>query len=282
MIGGKDSGADALIAAAGGRDMGTALGIEELQAAHARSRSLAGQPDVILVLSAGPAVGRRCRGLLRIPGWRRLRPARTERVVVTTTSYCWGSGRARGWRCGSCSRPSPGGPEPLARRWVGCGRARRPQRSRGDRRWRSSAGLFFGASRASCCWKGSGSVRFGRATRGDRDRDPPSRVDLGSTAARGRRDPLVDPVSARAARRAGRRRARISGAALQGLFRNPLADPGLIGVSSGASVGAVAAIVFGARRGVPRGLAALRVRLRRPAALGVWARARRGAHRRRR
>ena len=36
-----------------------------------------------------------------------------------------------------------------------------------------------------------------------------------------------------------------SGAALQGLFRNPLADPGLIGVSSGAALGAVAMIVLG-------------------------------------
>ena len=30
----------------------------------------------------------------------------------------------------------------------------------------------------------------------------------------------------------------ISGASLQGLFRNPLADPGLIGVSAGAALGA--------------------------------------------
>ncbi|XP_040582638.1 uncharacterized ABC transporter permease protein YvrB-like [Lepeophtheirus salmonis] len=36
----------------------------------------------------------------------------------------------------------------------------------------------------------------------------------------------------------------ISGASLQGICRNPLADPGLIGVSSGAAVGAVLAIVF--------------------------------------
>lgn len=34
------------------------------------------------------------------------------------------------------------------------------------------------------------------------------------------------------------------GAVMQGLFRNPLADPGIIGVSSGAAVGAVIAIVF--------------------------------------
>lgn len=37
-----------------------------------------------------------------------------------------------------------------------------------------------------------------------------------------------------------------SGALLQGLFRNPLADPGIIGVSAGASFGAVCAIVLGA------------------------------------
>ncbi|MBK0331852.1 iron ABC transporter permease [Brachybacterium sp. MASK1Z-5] len=36
----------------------------------------------------------------------------------------------------------------------------------------------------------------------------------------------------------------VSGAALQSLFRNPLADPGIIGVSGGASTGAVAAIVL--------------------------------------
>jgi iron complex transport system permease protein len=37
----------------------------------------------------------------------------------------------------------------------------------------------------------------------------------------------------------------VSGAVMQGLFRNPLADPGLIGVSAGASLGAVAVIVLG-------------------------------------
>ncbi len=37
----------------------------------------------------------------------------------------------------------------------------------------------------------------------------------------------------------------VSGAVMQGLFRNPLADPGLIGVSAGAGLGAVAVIVLG-------------------------------------
>ena len=37
----------------------------------------------------------------------------------------------------------------------------------------------------------------------------------------------------------------VSGASLQGLFRNPLADPGLIGVSAGAALGASIVIVLG-------------------------------------
>lgn len=42
-----------------------------------------------------------------------------------------------------------------------------------------------------------------------------------------------------------------AGAVLQGLFRNPLADPGLIGVSSGAALGAVSMIVFGSALDLP-------------------------------
>lgn len=38
----------------------------------------------------------------------------------------------------------------------------------------------------------------------------------------------------------------LAGAMMQGLFRNPLADPGLIGVSSGAALAAVATIALGA------------------------------------
>ena len=37
----------------------------------------------------------------------------------------------------------------------------------------------------------------------------------------------------------------LSGAALQGYFRNPLADPGVVGVSASAGLGAVAALYFG-------------------------------------
>jgi iron complex transport system permease protein len=37
----------------------------------------------------------------------------------------------------------------------------------------------------------------------------------------------------------------VAGAVMQGLFRNPLADPGLVGVSAGAGLGAVVTIVLG-------------------------------------
>jgi len=37
----------------------------------------------------------------------------------------------------------------------------------------------------------------------------------------------------------------MAGAALQGLLRNPLADPGVIGISSSAGLGAVIAIYYG-------------------------------------
>ncbi len=38
----------------------------------------------------------------------------------------------------------------------------------------------------------------------------------------------------------------IAGTAMQGLFRNPLAEPGILGVSAGASLGALVSIAFGA------------------------------------
>lgn len=47
----------------------------------------------------------------------------------------------------------------------------------------------------------------------------------------------------------------VSGAVMQGLFRNPLADPGLVGVSAGAGLGAITAIVMGAH--LPVAIAAL-------------------------
>ena len=47
----------------------------------------------------------------------------------------------------------------------------------------------------------------------------------------------------------------VSGVLLQGLFRNPLADPGIVGVGAGAGLGAVLAIVAGGL--LPAGIAAM-------------------------
>jgi iron complex transport system permease protein len=47
----------------------------------------------------------------------------------------------------------------------------------------------------------------------------------------------------------------LSGAVMQALFRNPLAEPTLIGISSGASLGAVAALLFGFGSALATGLA---------------------------
>src|SRR6056297_3586571 len=46
----------------------------------------------------------------------------------------------------------------------------------------------------------------------------------------------------------------LSGAAMQGYRRNPLAEPGLLGISGSAALGAVIAIQTGLGAGVPLGL----------------------------
>jgi len=48
----------------------------------------------------------------------------------------------------------------------------------------------------------------------------------------------------------------VAGATMQALFRNPMADPGIIGVSSGAATGAVVAIAFGLSTTLPWSLPA--------------------------
>lgn len=59
----------------------------------------------------------------------------------------------------------------------------------------------------------------------------------------------------------------VSGAVLQGLFRNPLADPGIVGVSAGASLGAVSVIVLGGMLPISLGLWTLPI----AAFAGAWA-----------
>jgi iron complex transport system substrate-binding protein len=80
MIGGKGSGADAMIAAAGGTDVGTTLGITSFKTLTAEALVQA-QPDVILVLTAGLDSVGGVDGLLRIPGIAQTPAGKNRRVV---------------------------------------------------------------------------------------------------------------------------------------------------------------------------------------------------------
>lgn len=80
MIGGRDSGGDALIAAAGGRDMGTALGIEGFKTLTPEAL-VSGQPDVILVLTAGLQSVGGIDGMLRIPGVAQTPAGKNRRII---------------------------------------------------------------------------------------------------------------------------------------------------------------------------------------------------------
>jgi iron complex transport system permease protein len=62
----------------------------------------------------------------------------------------------------------------------------------------------------------------------------------------------------------------VSGALMQGLFRNPLADPGLVGVGAGAGLGAVLAIVLGGLLPVAIGTAIGQYLVPLAAFLGGW------------
>lgn len=68
----------------------------------------------------------------------------------------------------------------------------------------------------------------------------------------------------------------VSGAVMQGVFANPLAEPSIIGVSSGASVGATVAIVFGLTTVTPWALPATAFIGALVATVTVWAFARSG------
>ena len=65
------------------------------------------------------------------------------------------------------------------------------------------------------------------------------------------RDHMERPLAPGADRRPGRLCAAASGAAMQGLFRNPLAEPGIVGRVGGRSMGAVIAIFLGLQQAHP-------------------------------
>ncbi|MFI1916482.1 hemin ABC transporter substrate-binding protein [Nocardia sp. NPDC020380] len=81
MIAGKGSGADALIAAIGGVDAGTASGINEPFVPITSEALIAAAPDVILVMTDGLASVGGVDGLTKIPGIAQTPAGKNKRVV---------------------------------------------------------------------------------------------------------------------------------------------------------------------------------------------------------
>ena len=250
MIGGKGSGADAMIAAAGGRST-PAPRSGSRASSRSRAESLvAGQPDVILVLTAGLQSVGGVDGLLRIPGVAQTPagqepagpPLRRPAPARARAAHRHGAAAADPWPASGCpvaelptvaaggARAGRGAPA-----WIG-GWPRRPTLLAG------LAALLVGCR---CC-SASGSGRSGSRPV---DASRSSCGHLGHRRRRRRRPAARRHPLGRSGCRASCSASSsaaalaVAGAALQGVFRNPLADPGLIGVASGASVGAVAAIV---------------------------------------
>ena len=81
QIGGVGSGADAMIEAAGGVDVGTSIGIQGFKQLTAESL-VAAQPDVLLLLSAGLQSVGGVDGLLRLPGVAQTPAGRNRKVIA--------------------------------------------------------------------------------------------------------------------------------------------------------------------------------------------------------
>jgi iron complex transport system substrate-binding protein len=80
MMGGKGSGADAMIAAAGGRDVGVEAGIDGFKPFSAEAL-IAERPDVLLLLTAGLQSVGGVDGLLRLPGVAQTPAGQARRIV---------------------------------------------------------------------------------------------------------------------------------------------------------------------------------------------------------
>lgn len=81
QIGGVGSGADAMIEAAGGVDVGKSIGIQGFKQLTAESL-VAAQPDVLLLLSAGLQSVGGVDGLLRLPGVAQTPAGRNRKVIA--------------------------------------------------------------------------------------------------------------------------------------------------------------------------------------------------------
>ena len=95
LVFGRGSGIDAVIEAAGGTDLGTAMGVDE-NAELSTESVVEAAPDVLLVTTTGLESVGGVDGLLAIPGIDQTPAARDRRVVAFEDQYLYGLGPRTG------------------------------------------------------------------------------------------------------------------------------------------------------------------------------------------
>ncbi|CAM5474337.1 Vitamin B12 import system permease protein BtuC [Streptomyces cyaneofuscatus] len=258
LLGGAESGASSLLEAAGAVDAGKASGLNNYFTAITSEALAKAAPDAILLMSKGLDSVGGMDGLVKIPGIAetpagmdcRVRSDRRRRAADLRPAHRPGARRDRRAaapegrqgpvttsyeeRTGSCS----------PRRTPPCGRSesRRPQVPAQQSVRAHRRRLLSRCSPGVC--SPPRSVRTPSPSGRPQLAPAPDRAG-GQPLDRGRESVLERPAPPRRPRAPRRRLAGCAGALMQGVFGNPLAEPGVIGISAGAAVGAVASIALG-------------------------------------
>ena len=242
---GEGSGAESLIEAIGGYDVADEIGWHGMKPLTDEGL-VAAQPDVVLMMTDGLESVGGVDGLLeRLPALAETPAGQHRRFVDMDDAQILGFGadHRQVLNALAVATYAPDGvsdrvtatvvdrQRPVIRRGRRSDRpARRAERRAARRRW--CRGRARPARRTA--------VRGARlAAAQDRARH---RADAAPPA--GREHPLAGPLPARRDGRPRRRRLATAGALMQGVFGNPLAEPGIVGVSAGAAVAAATVIVF--------------------------------------
>lgn len=92
LLGGPGSGADSMIAAAGGSDAGTAIGLDEAFTPLTSEALVAAAPDVLLVTTSGLASVGGVDGLLELAGVAQTPAGQARRIVAVEGALLYSFG----------------------------------------------------------------------------------------------------------------------------------------------------------------------------------------------
>ncbi len=92
LLGGPGSGADSMVAAAGGRDAGTAIGLDEAFTPLTSEALVAAAPDVLLVTTSGLASVGGIDGLLELAGVAQTPAGQARRIVAVEDALLYSFG----------------------------------------------------------------------------------------------------------------------------------------------------------------------------------------------